>query len=145
MGAEQYSFRRSGRNRSTLVGVILVWSALIAAVVLVDAALWLMAVLALATLPALWDLMRNPSAGLDLTPQELSWFSGRRKALLERGEIERVRFDTRLDFSVRATAVLTTGRRIRLPFECTPPIASFESALAAHGIRTERNHFSPLG
>lgn len=145
MDAEPFCFRRTGRNSATLLTVLVIWAALIAAVVLVDAALWLMGILAAATLPAIWELVTNPSAGLDLTLKDLTWFTGRRQGHLARGEIERMRFDTRLDFSVRATVVLTTGRKVRLPFECTPPHQAFEAALKSHGIRTERHHFSLIG
>ena len=145
MDAETYRFRRQGRNYATLYAVAGIWAVLILAIVLVDAAAWLMALIALVTLPALWDLLMNPPAGLDLTANDLSWFSGRRQATLARGEIERMRFDTRLDFSVRATAILTTGRKVRLPYECTPPHEVFEAALNAQGIRVERHHFSLIG
>lgn len=145
MGAEPFSFRRQGRNRATLYSVIGIWAALAGAVVFLEASPWLMGVVALVTLPAVWDLISNPPAGLDLTTRELTWFSGRRQGKLARGEIERIRFDTRLDFSVRATAVLTTRRKVRLPYECTPPHKQFETVLAGHGIRTERHHFSLIG
>lgn len=145
VAAEAFEFRRNGRNRTTMVTVLAIWTALGAAILYLDAALWLMGLVALLTLPAVWELFVNPAAGLDLTDRELSWFTGRRRAHLARGEIERVRLDTRLDFSVRATAVLTTGRKVRLPYECTPPHRILEAALNAHGIRTERHHFSLIG
>lgn len=145
MDAEPFQFRKAGRNRAALFAVLGIWTALIAAVLLVNAALWLMGLIALVTLPALWELVTNPAAGLDLTQSKLTWFTGRRKGELARGEVERMRFDTRLDFSVRATVVLTTGRKVRLPYECTPPHQLFEKALIAHGIRVERHHFSLIG
>lgn len=145
MDAKAYSFRRAGRNRTALTVVAGVWAVLLLAILLLDAALWLMALVGLLTIPAIWEIITNPSSGLDLNVREMTWFSGRRHAQLARGEIERIRFDTRLDLSVRATAVLTTGRKIRLPYECTPPVQIFQAALNAHGIRTERHHFSPLG
>ncbi|MEM1073980.1 MAG: hypothetical protein AAF665_00895 [Pseudomonadota bacterium] len=143
--ADPFRFEREGRSRATLAAIAAVWSGLIAAIVLVDAALWLMAFLALFTLPALWDLFRNPKSGLSFTDQHLKWFTGRREAALLWGEIDRVRLDTRLDFSVRATAVLHSGQKIRLPFECTPPDKILEAALNARGVQTERHHFSLIG
>jgi hypothetical protein len=44
--------------------------------------------------------------------------------------------------SVRATVVLKTGRKIKLPFEATPPHRALETALHARGITTERHHFT---
>ena len=57
-------------------------------------------------------------------------------------EIDHIRLDTRWDFSVRATVLLTNGKRLRLPYEALPPHRSFEAALQARGIRVERHHFN---
>ena len=145
MDAESFSYRREGRNRATLIAVALTWFALSAALVLVDAAPWLMMAVGAFTLPAIWDLYRNPASGLDFKPDALTWFTGTKDASINWREIDRVRLDTRLDFSVRASAVLHSGRTIRLPYECTPPHALLEAALNARGIRTERHHFSLIG
>ena len=145
MDAERFSYCRSGRNAATLLAVAGVWLVLTGAVVLVDASAWLMGALALFTLPALWDLWRNPAAGLRFTPEALTWFTGARDAEVAWREIEKVRLETRLDFSVRASVVLRSGSRIRLPYESTPPHALLEAALNARGIRTERHHFLLIG
>lgn len=145
MDADTFSFRREGRNRATLLAVAGVWFGLIAAVILVDAAVWLMAAIGAFTLPALWDLYRNPASGLDFKPEALTWFTGSKDASVSWSEIDRVRLDTRLDFSVRASAVLHSGRKVRIPYECTPPHAVLEAALNARGVRTERHHFSLIG
>ncbi len=145
MDANSFSYRRAGRNRATLLAVAAVWAGLIAAIALVDAAPWLMGIIGLFTLPALWDLWRNPASGLEFTPRALTWFTGRRAGEIAWAEIDRFRLDTRLDFSVRASAVLRSGRKIRLPYECTPPDKLFEAALNARGIRTERHNFSLIG
>jgi len=55
-----------------------------------------------------------------------------------------MRFDTRLDFSVRITVVTADGTRLRLPYDALPPHKGFEAACQAHGLRTERHHFALL-
>ena len=140
-----YTFERRGRNRATLLVLLLVWAALAAAWVWLEAAGWLLALFALATLPALWELVANPAAGLRLSGQELEWFTGRRDAQVALAQIHHVRLDTRLDLSVRATVVLRSGRRIRLPFEATPPHRAFEAALTDRGVAVERHHFMLVG
>lgn len=145
MDADPFSYRRQGRSRATLLVVIGIWFALAAAVILVDAALWLVALVGVFTIPAVMDVIRNPTSGLDFSPDQMTWFSGHRSGAIEWQEIDRVRLDTRLDFSVRASAVLHSGQKIRLPYECTPPHLMLEAALNAHGIRTERHHFSLIG
>lgn len=140
-----YAFDRRGRNRSTLVVLIAVWALLLSAWLWLEAATWLMPLLALPTLPALWEVIANPAAGLRLTDSHLRWFSGRRDAEVALAQIDHIRLDTRLDLSVRATVVLRTGRKLRLPFEATPPHRSFEDALTARGVKVLRHHFMLVG
>lgn len=141
MGAP-LTFTRRGRDRRVLAVVIGIYGVLLAAIILVDAAWWLMAALALLTLPALWDLWRDPSAGIRLDDTRLDWHSGRRSGTLELREIDHMRFDTRLDFSVRVTAVLKNDKRIRLPYEALPPHRAFEAGFDARGIAVKRHHFT---
>ena len=145
MAAETLSYRHRGRSVLTLAIVLGVWFVLIAVYLLLDAAVWIVLLLGAFTLPAIWELFTNSNAGLDLTQDGIAWFTGKRSASAGWDEIERFRLDTRLDFSVRATAVLTSGRKIRLPFECIPEHKALEAALHARGIRTERHHFSLIG
>ena len=114
----------------------------LAAILLVDAAWWLMAILALTTLPALWDLYADPSAGVHLGKAQLDWNSGRRHGMLDLAEIDHMRFDTGWDFSVRVTAMLRDDKQVRLPYDALPPHRDFETALQAHDIRVERHHFT---
>jgi len=137
-----FSFSRQGRSPRVLGVLICVYAVLVAAILLFDAAWWLMALLALPTLPALYDLYRDPEAGLELDADTLSWRSGRRRGTLALAEIARLRLDTRWDFSVRATAVLGSGRRIRLPDESLPPHRVLEAELLARGVQVERHHFT---
>ncbi|WP_299625439.1 hypothetical protein [uncultured Tateyamaria sp.] len=140
-----YSFETTGRNRATLITLILVWGALILAVTQLEAAPWLMGVLGLFTLPALYDLISARRSGLRLGSDGLSFFSGRRKGTITWDQISHLRLDTRLDLSIRTTVVLITGRKIRLPLETTPPADLFETELTERGIKVERHHFSLMG
>jgi hypothetical protein len=137
-----YVFHRRHRSLTNLILLPLLWLVLLAAWVLLDAAPLLIGILAACTAPLLWDLIRNPPAGLTLTQTHLAWHSGTRTAEIAIREIARVRLDTRLDFSVRATVVLKSGRALRIPFEATPRHHLFETALNAQDIPTERHHFS---
>ena len=143
--APHYSYRRQGRNRATLAAVIGVWGVALALIVLVEAAPWVMAILCAFTLPALYDLIANPDAGLAIDDGGLRWHTGKRDAALALEQIDHVRLDTRLDFSVRASVVLQSGRKLRIPLEATPPHEVFEDALRAAGLKVQRHHFSLLG
>jgi len=136
-----FSFTRQGRAPRTVAILIGVYTLLLAAVLLVEAAWWLMAILALPTLPALWDLYADPSAGVRLGDRRLDWHSGRRTGTLDLSEIDVMRFDTRWDFSVRVTAMLKDGKRVRLPYDTLPPHREFEAALTARDVKVVRHHF----
>lgn len=138
--ALEYTCR--GRNPRTVVILICIYTALAALIVLFGAAPWLMGLLALVTLPALWDLWTDPSAGLTLDGQSLRWHSGRREGQLRLDEIDHMRFDTRWDLSVRVSTVLKTEKRLRLPHECLPPHRELEAAFQERGVRVERHHFT---
>lgn len=131
-----------GRNRKTLVILIGVYVALAVLYLHFDAAPLILGILAGFTLPALWDLYSNRTAGLTLDETSLQWHSGNRGGELALAEIEKVRLDTRLDLSVRASIIPHQGRKIRLPFEATPPHNAFEQALQQRNIKTERHHFN---
>lgn len=140
-----YRFETTGRNVKTLVVLLGVWVLLGLAVAFLDASLWLMGLFALCTLPALYDLVVARRAGVALDTDGLHWFAGGRTGDITWARISHMRLDTRLDFSIRASAVLTSGRKVRLPLEATPPADTFADALTARGIKVERHHFSLLG
>ncbi|MFY0310309.1 hypothetical protein ACFMBG_10525 [Leisingera sp. D0M16] len=140
--AEDYSFSRRGRSPAAMMAAGGWLAALLVLWIGLDAALWLVVLLALPVLPALWDLIRNPLAGFNISQSRIEWFSGGLTGEAQLSEIDRVRFDTRWDFSVRATLILRSGKRIRLPQEATPPHAEADSEFQKRGIRTERHHFT---
>lgn len=140
-----YAYETTGRNRATLITVSMVWVAVLVAIAVFDAALWLMALIVLFTAPALYDLISGRAAGVRVDGDGLHWFAGRRTGEIAWQRISHMRLDTRLDFSVRASAVLTSGRKVRLPLEATPPADVFEAELKDRGIKVERHHFSLLG
>ncbi len=139
-----FSYRRAGRSLRGMAILALVWAALLCLLIVFEAAPMVVAILAVFTLPALWDLIRNPLAGIELNATHLRWFTGPRDALIALAEVDHIRLDTRLDFSVRASIVLPNGRKIRMPFEATPPHQAFEEALTAQGVTVKRFHFQLL-
>lgn len=140
--APAFEFRRQGRSTRTALALALAWALILLAGWRLDAALWVLALPALATLPAAWDLWQNPAAGLVLTDEALGWYSGRREVRLDLDEIKCVRLDRRLDMSLRLSVVLTSGKRLRIPAESAPPAEALEPALAARDIAVERHPFS---
>ncbi len=141
---EPYEFHARGRSYRALIVLGCVYVVLLAALILLNAAWWIIALLALFTLPALWDFYTDRKSGLRLSDERLEWWSGRGSAHMGLDEIDHMRFDTRLDFSVRVSAVTRFKERIRLPYDALPPHKELEAECHARGIKTERHHFSLL-
>ena len=142
--SEPFEHHASGRSTRALVILACVYVVLLGAWAFLDAAWWIVVFLALFTLPAVWDIYTDRKSGLRLTDTRLEWWSGRGSAHMELAEIDHMRFDTRLDFSVRVSAVTPDRKRIRLPYDALPPHKEFEAACQEKGLKTERHHFSLL-
>ena len=140
-----YTYTSQGRRPATMITVTAIWAALIAAYVMLEAEPVILAVIGAFTLPALYDLARNPSSSLTLDETHLRWTSGRQDAEIALSEIDHLRFDTRLDMSVRLSVVRPSGVKIRVPFPATPPHATFEPVARSAGLTNRRYHFSLIG
>ena len=139
--AGPYRFQAKARSLKSAAIICAVWVVLLVLWINYDAAPWLVALMGAFTLPALWGFAQDNTSSLELSAHDMRWSTGRRSASVALDEIDHMRLDTRLDLSVRATAVLKTGRKLRLPFECTPPHMAFETELQNRGIDVRRHHF----
>ena len=140
-----YTYTSQGRSAATALIVAAVLAALAWAFIRLEAAPLIITVLAAFTLPALYDLLANPHSTLSLDATTLRWTSGRQEAEIALSEIDHLRFDTRLDMSVRLSVVRPSGVKIRIPYPATPPHAEFEALATQAGISTRRHHFSLMG
>ncbi|MFV2052560.1 hypothetical protein [Aliiroseovarius sp. YM-037] len=137
-------YQTTGRNRRTLLVLATVYLLFLLAFIWLDAAWWIILFLALFTLPALWDVVSNRASGLTLSDETISWTSGRYSGEVQVADLEKVRFDTRLDFSVRVTLLMRDETKVRLPYDALPPHRGLEAAMNDMGIKTERHHFALL-
>lgn len=136
-----FTFTRQNRNPRMVLILIGIYAVLTGLIVLFDAVWWLIGLLALTTLPALWDVLQDTSAGMELSDGTFRWHTGQRRGTLDLSTVKRFRFDTRWDFSVRVSAILKSEKRLRLPDESLPPHKQLEEVLQQAGIAVERHHF----
>ncbi len=137
--------RRIGRAPRNIAVLALVWAVLLAMLAILGAAIWIVMFLWLFTLPLAWEVWRNPESRLVLDAHSLEWQGILGGDSVPLTMIEKVRFDRRLDMSMRVTLVLKDGRKLRLPHDVLPPPERLEAALQTQGIATERNPFSLMG
>jgi len=138
---ETYQFSRMSRTPRMMATLGLLYLALIGVYAALDAAWWVVIILALPTIPAVWDCWRNTRSGLSLGPDLLRWHSGQHVDELPLDEIDHASFNTRFDFSVRVTFFLQDGSKLYLRPQVIPPRRQLEPELQKRGIRTERHHF----
>ncbi|WP_417817735.1 hypothetical protein [Tritonibacter scottomollicae] len=139
-----FRFTRDARSVAALL-VLAAWlCALIALWAVFQARGWIVVLLALPVLPALWELWRNPAAWLELTDDHLRWQTARSTADIALHEIDHVMLVTRWDFSIRATVHTKIGTHHRIPAEVTPKPQALEEALAKRSIVVKRQHFTVL-
>lgn len=131
----------SARRPKALLIIGGIWLVLLGLWAGFDAAWWILAPIALFTVPAMIEAWRGDVARLTLDHDTLSWTSARQSGTLALSDIDHVRFDTRLDFAVNARLELITGSTLRLPIEVVPPYPVFCAALDTAGLRHERHHF----
>jgi virulence-associated protein VagC len=131
---------RTPKSIAALAGMLLV----IAGLEFIGTVWWIVVLVALISLPAALDVLLNVRSSLDLDDERLFWKNRSQEVTIPLFEIEKVRFDGRMDLSTRVTIVLRDGRKLRLPYDALPPHKELESELQSRDVRTERNAFTVL-
>ncbi|WP_136439479.1 hypothetical protein [Pacificoceanicola onchidii] len=139
-----YKFERAGRNLTAILTLGVIWGGLVLGLLWLSASLWIVGGLFAVTLPMLWDVIRNRAAGLEMDETQIRWWSGRHTGDARLSAIDHVRFDTRLDLSVRVRLVLKgpAARRVQIPQDALPPHQDLQAELEARGVPVKRHYFS---
>ena len=137
-----FTFEGDARSLAALLGLG-AWLLLLAVLwLVVGATWWVLGILALPALPALWEIVQNPKSELVLDREHLAWSCPRSEGEIQLAEIERVALTTRWDFSTRTTIHTKPGTRHNLPPAVQPPGRTWEEVLKARGIAVTRQHFT---
>lgn len=137
-----YQYKRQGRNPATSIGIALIWVLIAVLYTQFDAHFIIVAVLIAVTVPACLDWIRNPQSGFDIDEAGVRWYSAKRQGQIERPEIDHFRFHTGLDGTRRIVIVDHSGRKTRIPYECTPPHKPLKQWLRMAEIPFQDRHFS---
>ena len=137
-----YYYERRGRSTRTIATLIVVWGALLLIWIGLNASPWVIAALALFTLPALWDVIRDSRATLTLSEGRIAWQAAFSEG--DRTDIDHLRLNRRFDGSMKVLLVHVGGATTRLPPDVVPPVDAFESALKQAGIPSQRHPFLPF-
>lgn len=136
-----FEHHQSGRSVRAVTTLLSLWALLAGLIITINLSPVIAAIVALFTLPALWDIVANPQMRLRLGPSGLGWGRPGNIRTIPLDQISEVRFETRFDLSARATVIRKNGRKLRLPPPALPPRQSFEAALSELGVKTTHNPF----
>ena len=141
LDAPEFTYRAIGRNWTTLIVTLSVWVILAFLLLRVEMAPRLAMIVFLFTLPAVYDLISARASGIKVNGDQIAWYAGKRDNSVAASLIDHIKLDTRLDLSVRCTLVLSSGQKVKVPFEACPNHRALETQLQAHGYVTRRQHF----
>lgn len=137
----EYSYESQGRTPKSIAALVAMVFILIG-LDYIGTVWWIIVIVAMITLPAAIDVFVNANARLDLNDSQLFWKNRSQEVTIPLHEIEKIRFDGRMDMSVRVSVVLNDGRKLRMPYDAMPPHKELEAALQARDVRTERHAFT---
>ena len=141
LDAPEFTYSAIGRNWTTLIVTLSVWVVLAFLLLRVEMAPWLAMIVFLITLPAVYDLISARASGIKVNGDQIAWYAGKRDNSVAAHLIAHIKLDTRLDLSGRCTLVLSSGQKVKVPFEACPNHRALETQLHAHGYTTRRQHF----
>ncbi len=136
-------YLNKGRNPRTL-GALAAAAAFLSLLYCFGTMPWILIFLSLFALPALFDIILNPAANLEMTDKILRWKNPLQSAEIETKKIRSARFDTRLDISIRVSLTLQDGSTLRIPQDVLPPRKQLEKAFQDRGIKVEMHHFQVI-
>lgn len=137
-----YRFERRARSASTLLMLAAIWAVLLGLWFALNMAWWIGVLLGALTLPALWDVIRDARATLEIWPGRIVWTAAFSSG--DRSDVEHVRLNRRLDGSMKVLLVHVGGATTRLPPDIAPPADKLENALKDAGISAQRHPFFPF-
>ncbi|MCH2250243.1 MAG: hypothetical protein MK042_10650 [Cognatishimia sp.] len=136
-----YSYESQGRTPKSIAALVAMVFVLIG-LDYIGTVWWIIVIVAMITLPAAIDVFVNATARLNLNDTQLFWKNRSQEVTIPLHEIEKIRFDGRMDMSVRVSVVLVHGRKLRMPYDAMPPHKELEAALQARDFKTERHAFT---
>ena len=101
----------------------------------------IIALFAIFTAPAIWDVLRDARSWLEISDQHIAWGVGSRTGSVRLDAIKEVRTKTSLDFAQRATILEASGAKHRIPMPCLPRNRQLDTELEARGVVVKRTFF----
>lgn len=139
--SDDFVFSRSGRQLSAVAYTIIAVTGLAVLIFGLNAHPLVSAFFAVILLPAVWDVVANNRAEMNISNGRIHWRVGQRENDARLDEIDRVMARTGLDFSQRVSIRMRDGTRRSIPPACIPPGRVLDTELEARGVTVERTLF----
>ena len=138
---DEFRYSRSGRQPSAIAYTMFAAIGLAVLIFWLEAHPLISAFFAVIVLPAVWDVVVNNRAAIQITADRIRWRVGNRENDARLDEIDRIKARTAFDFSQRVNVRMRDGTRRAIPPPCIPPGRVLDTELEARGVRVERTLF----
>lgn len=88
--------------------------------------------------PAVWSIIANTEAHLEIGDHAISWQVGQRGDTVDFDDIDYVKARTSLDLSQRVSVIRKSGGKLHIPGPCLPGGRKLDQALETRGVRVKR-------
>ena len=136
--AKNFEHRRTSRNTSSYVTLTIAIGFLFLLIFGLNAHPIIVAGGAVLISPAIWSILANTQAYLEINDHSISWQVGQRGDAVEFDDLDYVKARTSLDLSQRVTVVRKSGPKLHIPGPCLPGGRKLDQALETRGVRVKR-------
>lgn len=92
-------------------------------------------VLIISTLPLAFEIGTNKKSGIEITNENIKWFSGNLKGQIDITDISSIEFKKKLDFSNRVRIIDKNNKKVTLPSEALPKVRLLKKTLEFYGVK----------
>ena len=142
MSTDPLIFERQGRSKSTVIVLAALYVIYLWLWMALSIAPFIMALGIIVTVPALVDLVLNPSSGLRLDHDTLDWHHSKRNVSIPRHQIKQMHIHLRMDRSIKLVTELENGKKIRVMQPATPPLRDLEDGFTRLNMPFQKHPFS---
>lgn len=135
---DTYLHRRTSRNSSSYVTLAIAIGFLIILIFWLNAHPIVTAGFAVLISPAIWSILANTEAHLEVNDHAILWQVGQRGDSVDFDDIDYVKARTSLDLSQRVSVIRKSGGKLHIPGPCLPTGRQLDQALESRGVRVKR-------
>ena len=128
-------YESSARNLKSILLLLFSFCLIIILHFLLTAHFLITIVLIISTLTLAVEIGSNKKSGIEITNENIKWFSGNLKGQIDITDISSIEFKKKLDFSNRVRIIGKNNKKVTLPSEALPKVRLLKKTLEFYGVK----------